>query len=69
MCYKCRQWGKHRANECKYTAAQIAALPPMNPNKPPSGTPYDSYYNLPLSGGPVGSLGASGGSPSPDSKN
>ena len=47
MCFKCNQWGKHRANECKYSNDQLQALKPQDPNSPPSGKPYDPHYNLP----------------------
>ena len=51
FCFKCKQWGKHRANECKFSEAQIRDLKPQDENKVPSGRPYDSHFNLPQTGG------------------
>ena len=51
FCFKCKQWGKHRANECKFSEAQIRDLKPQDENKVPAGRPYDSHFNLPQTGG------------------
>ena len=51
FCFKCKQWGKHRANECKFSEAQIRDLKPQDENKVPSGAPFDPHFNLPKTGG------------------
>ena len=35
-CQRCRQWGKHKKEECRHTDAQISAMTAMNPNQRPS---------------------------------
>ena len=51
FCFKCKQWGKHRANECKYSEAQVRDLKPQDENKVPSGAPFDPHFNLQQTGG------------------
>ena len=54
-CSKCKQWGRHVANECRARKTEIAALTPMDPTAPPpDGTPLADWYwdkqPLPTSG-------------------
>ena len=44
ICHKCWQWGKHRANECKLTSAQLQKLTPMDADSRPTGVPHDSQF-------------------------
>ena len=44
ICHKCWQWGKHRANECKLTSAQLQKLTPMDAYSRPTGVPHDSQF-------------------------
>ena len=44
-CHKCKQWGKHRANECRLSAAKIEALTPQDGNRQPAGEPADAQYD------------------------
>ena len=44
-CYKCEQWGKHKANECNLSRAQINRLVPMDPNVKPTGLATDSQFD------------------------
>ena len=44
ICFKCKQWGKHRANECRLSQDKISALTPQDPEKQPSGEPKDSQF-------------------------
>ena len=46
-CFKCKQWGKHRANECRLSAEKLAALTPQNPDQAPSGEPRDAQFDAP----------------------
>ena len=46
-CFICKQWGKHRANECRLSQDKISALTPQDPEKQPSGEPKDSQFDLP----------------------
>ena len=62
FCFKCKQWGKHRANECKFSKAQIRELTPMDESMIPSSEPYDHHFNLPITGGLMSTI-------SMDSKN
>ena len=44
-CYKCEQWGKHKANECNLSRAQINRLVPMDPNVKPTGPAIDTQFD------------------------
>ena len=56
FCFKCKQWGKHRANKCKFSEAQLHELSPMDENKIPSSAPYDPHFNLPQTGGSLSTI-------------
>ena len=57
FCFKCKQWGIHRANECKFSEAQLRELTPMDDNKIPSSAPYDPHFNLLQTGGSMSTIG------------
>ena len=44
-CFKCKQWGKHRANECRLSAEKISALTPQSADQTPSGEPKDVQFD------------------------
>jgi hypothetical protein len=44
LCYKCKQWGKHMAKECKLSAAEIDALVPMSKDDKPMGDVVDTQF-------------------------
>ena len=45
LCYKCGQWGKHLANECKYKPKQIAAMVRHDQEPHPAGPPVDPSFD------------------------
>lgn len=44
FCTKCKQWGKHRAPECRRPAKEIQALQAMDEEVKPSGTASDPFW-------------------------
>jgi len=45
LCYKCGQWGKHLANECKYKPKQIASMVRHDNDPHPAGPPSDPLFD------------------------
>ena len=47
FCHNCKQWAKHQASECRYSAKDIAALTPMDPATVPdkSAPLFDALYD------------------------
>ena len=45
-CFKCKQWGKHRANECRLSQDKISALTPHDPEKQPLWEPKGSQFDI-----------------------
>lgn len=44
LCFKCHQWGKHMARECKLTQGEIDALTPMSRDDKPTGPIVDAQF-------------------------
>ena len=45
-CQRCRQWGKHKKEECCHSNAEISAMEAMNPNQRPSWAEvHDKFYD------------------------